>query len=141
MTKVAKKVIKVKVTDENVYHHIFTFLKPIVGLTTKEIEVVSQIIFKYQQSAGAEEEVRWKYTFSTESRKEIREALENNKEGNFNELISQLKKKDTPLGKVLMKNEEKNYWYINAGLLVVLSPGQSYNLILEFNNTDGEGRN
>lgn len=66
----------VKTNKENYYASILNFFNGYYKFTDLEIKIMGAFLYHYKKADPAPDSIRWKYAFSTETRKEIRESLE-----------------------------------------------------------------
>tara|TARA_R110000868_G_C10967318_1_gene769255 strand:- start:7189 stop:7671 length:483 start_codon:yes stop_codon:yes gene_type:complete len=83
----------IKTTKENYYASIINFFNSYYGFTNLEIKILGAFLYHYKRAFPAEDSICWKYAFSTETRKEIREYL-NMDSNTFNTTLHKLKTKD-----------------------------------------------
>lgn len=83
----------IKTTKENYYASIINFFNSYYGFTNLEIKILGAFLFHYKKAFPAEDSICWKYAFSTETRKEIREYL-NMDSNTFNTTLHKLKTRE-----------------------------------------------
>lgn len=85
----------IKTTKENYYASIINFFNSYYGFTNLEIKILGAFLFHYKKAFPAEDSICWKYAFSTETRKEIREHLDMDT-NTFNTTLHKLKTREVP---------------------------------------------
>lgn len=108
-----------------VFKQIVLLLRPILfqGLTNKELDVLSQILYYHDRFKHLDSEMKWDMVFMRKHRKEMAQYLEMNQD-NFDNYVSALRRKDVLKGDRIDKKylftlkEDSDHYYIVFDLKV-----------------------
>ena len=125
--------------EDQVFKEYYKLLNNFIDLTPVEISIISQLVYHYFQTEGAKEKIRWQWTFSTDTRQQIRETLDMST-NNFNTNLTNLRKKMFDGEPVIQKTG--GYESIHPKLIIkpgTLNGGQQgFQVLLNFYITSKE---
>lgn len=91
---------------DNFHYMYWSLMKNQLDISDNEIKILCKFIYHYMDSEGSREDIRWKYVFSTDIRKEIREVL-GIPDSSFNQSFHKLKNKKIKMlnGPAILKDD------------------------------------
>ncbi len=119
------KIAIIKTNEKNFYKHWLTLTKPLHKLSNQKMHVISLFLYEYFKLKGkVDDNLIWNIVFSKEIRDKVRKEVGIKDQGQFNNLLTKLRKED----KVLINNRISNSFIPKLDL----SQSNEFNLIYKF---------